>query len=50
LADALAEYDEKLAKQVALCRAFESSGLSPEAFAEMYGLKASDVSAALEHH
>lgn len=50
LADALAEYDQALAKQEALCRAFESSGQSLDAFAEMYGLQASDVATALERH
>jgi sRNA-binding protein len=50
LADALAQYDQQLAKQEALCRAFESSGQSVEAFAEMYGLQARDVSTAMERH
>lgn len=48
LDDAFAEYDQALAKQEALCRAFTSSGKSIEAFADMYGLNPRDVAAALE--
>lgn len=47
LEEALAEYDEKLARQEALLRAFEASGKTPEAFADMYGLPLRDVMAAL---
>ena len=47
LEESLAEYDAILAKQVALRRAFESSGKTPAEFAEMYGLDQSTVSAAL---
>lgn len=47
LEESLAEYDAILAKQVALRRAFESSGKSAEEFAEMYGLDQRTVSAAL---
>jgi hypothetical protein len=50
LADAFAEYDQVLAKQEALCRAFNSSGQTKEAFADMYGLDVRDVSAMLEQH
>jgi ProP effector len=48
LEDAFAEYDQALAKQEALCRAFQSSGQSIEAFADMYGLDVRDVAATLE--
>ena len=47
LEDALAECDEKLARQEALCRAFEASGKTVEEFADMYGLHPRDVNAAL---
>lgn len=47
LEESLAEYDAILAKQVALRRAFESSGKTPAEFAEMYGLDQSTVNAAL---
>jgi hypothetical protein len=50
LADAFAEYDQVLAKQEALCRAFNSSGQTKEAFADMYGLDVRDVAAMLEQH
>jgi hypothetical protein len=50
LEDAFAEYDQALAKQEALCRAFNSSGQSIEAFADMYGLDPRDVAATLERH
>jgi ProP effector len=50
LEDAFAEYDQALAKQEALCRAFNSSGQSVEAFADMYGLDPRDVAATLERH
>jgi ProP effector len=38
LEEALAECDQKLARQEALLRAFDSSGKTLEAFADMYGL------------
>ncbi len=47
LEEAFAERDQKLARQEALRRAFEGSGKTPEAFAEMYGLDRRDVVAAL---
>lgn len=47
LEEALAELEQKQAKQEALCRAFEGSGQSVEAFADMYGLTPRDVQAAL---
>ena len=47
LEEALAEYDQKLAKQEALRRAFESSGKTVAEFADMYGLDPRDVQAAL---
>lgn len=47
LEDALAEYEQKRARQEALLRAFEGSGKSVEEFADMYGLNPRDVSAAL---
>ena len=43
LTDTLAELDQKLAKQEALRRAFEGSGKTVEAFADMYGLNLADV-------
>ncbi len=43
LTDVLAELDQKLAKQEALRRAFEASGKTVEAFADMYGLNLADV-------
>jgi ProP effector len=46
--EALAERDQKLARQEALRRAFESSGKTPEEFAEMYGLDKRDLHAATE--
>jgi ProP effector len=48
LEEALAERDQKLARQTALRRAFESSGKTPEEFATMYGLDQRDLSAATE--
>lgn len=47
LEEALAEYDVLLAKEVALRRAFESSGKTPAEFAAMYGLDQRTVSAVL---
>lgn len=49
LEEAFAEIDQQLARQEALLRAFDSSGKTPEEFADMYGLDARDVVAALEH-
>lgn len=48
LEESMAEYDQKLAKQEALVRAYESSGKTPEEFADMYGMDARDVKRALE--
>jgi ProP effector len=48
LAEALAEHEQKMAKQEATLRAFDSSGKTPEEFADMYGMKARDVIAALK--
>lgn len=47
LDDAFAEYDQTLAKQEALLRAFDTSGKTPAEFADMYGLDAQEVSAML---
>lgn len=47
LEEAFAELDQKLAKQEALCRAFEGSGKSVEEFADMYGMDPRNVHAAL---
>ncbi len=49
LEESLSEYDAILARQVALRRAFESSGKTPTEFADMYGLDQNDVIAALGH-
>ncbi len=48
LEDALAERDQKVARQDALVRAFESSGKTVVEFADMYGLDPRDVSAAIK--
>lgn len=50
LEEALAEFDQKLAKQEALVRAFNSSGKTLEEFADMYGLDKRDVKIALDRH
>lgn len=50
LEEAFAEYDQKLAKQEALRRAFDSSGKTLAEFADMYGLDERDVSAALDRN
>lgn len=50
LEEALAEYDQKLAKQEALVRAFNSSGKTLEEFADMYGLDKRDVRIALDRN
>jgi ProP effector len=47
LEEALAERDEKLAKEAALLRAFDASGKTPAEFADMYGMNLRDVKAAL---
>ena len=47
LQDALAEHDQKLARQEALLKAFEGSGKTPQEFADMYGLHPRDVTQAL---
>ena len=47
LQDALADHDQKLARQEALARAFEASGKSVPEFADMYGLRERDVNQAL---
>lgn len=50
LEEALAEHDEKRAKQEALIRAFNSSGKTLDEFVEMYGLDKRDVTRALTNH
>lgn len=50
LEEAFADRDEKLARQEALLRAFESSGKTPEEFADMYGLDKRDVISAVDRH
>ena len=45
--DALAELDERHAKEAALLRAYDASGKTPEEFADMYGMRLRDVTAAL---
>lgn len=47
LDDVFAEYDQTLAKQEALLRAFDTSGKTAAEFADMYGLDAQEVSAML---
>lgn len=48
LEEALAECDQKLARQEALLRAFDASGRSAEEFADMYGMELRDVKSAIE--
>ena len=48
LEDAFTEYDQQRARQEALFRALESSGKTPEEFADMYGMNPRDVIGALE--
>jgi ProP effector len=48
LENVFAEHAQKLAKQEALCKAFEASGQSLEAFAEMYGMDTRTVANALK--
>ena len=48
LEESLAEQAEKLARQEALLRALNSSGKTPEDFADMYGMDKRDVLAALD--
>ncbi|ABD71512.1 activator of osmoprotectant transporter [Rhodoferax ferrireducens T118] len=48
LEEAFAELDQKLAKQEALLRAFNSSGKTPAEFADMYGLDQRDVMLVLD--
>ena len=43
LEEALAEQAQKVARQEALLKAFESSGKTPEEFADMYGMDVRDV-------
>jgi hypothetical protein len=43
LHDAFAEIAERVARREALRRAYEASGQSIEAFAEMYGMKLGEV-------
>ena len=50
LQDALAEHDQKLARQEALAKAFEGSGKTQQEFADMYGLHPRDVAQALAQH
>jgi hypothetical protein len=47
--DAFAQLDQAVAKQEALRRAFEASGQSVEAFADMYGLPLHQVKTAIDH-
>lgn len=47
LEEALAEHGEKLAREEALRQAFQSSGKTPQEFAEMYGLDPRSLSAAI---
>jgi len=47
LEEALADYDQKQAKQEALQRAFKSSGKTPAEFADMYGMDPREVARAL---
>ena len=49
LEGAFTELDQAVAKQEALQRAFEASGQSVEAFADMYGLPLHQVRTAIEH-
>lgn len=48
LEEALAEYDQKQARQDALLKTFEASGKTVNEFADMYGLDKRDVMRALE--
>lgn len=48
LMEALAEYDQKLAKQEALRSAFQNSGKTIKEFAEMYGLNLREVGSMLK--
>ena len=50
LEEALAECDQKMARQEALIKAFENSGKTLEEFADMYGLDKRDVQRALDRH
>jgi sRNA-binding protein len=47
LEEAFAERDEKMAREEALLRTFESSGKTPEEFADMYGLNKRELTAAI---
>src|SRR5450830_600753 len=47
LEEALADHEQKQAKQEALLRAFQSSGKTPAEFADMYGMDPRDVTRAL---
>jgi ProP effector len=44
---ALTERDERIAKEAALLRAYDASGKTPDEFADMYGMRLRDVTAAL---
>ena len=48
LTEALAEHEQKMAKQEATLRAYDSSGKTPEEFAAMYGMNPRDVVGALK--
>lgn len=50
LEEAFAERDQKIARQEAVSRAFESSGKTLEEFCDMYGMDQRDVSAAISQH
>jgi ProP effector len=47
LTEALDERDQKVAKQEALLRAYDTSGKTPAEFADMYGLRQRDIDQAL---
>lgn len=48
LDDALAEVDQQRARRAALLKAYEASGKTPEAFADMLGMDLRDVKAVLQ--
>jgi sRNA-binding protein len=50
LDDALAEVDQQRARHTALIKAYEASGKTPEAFADMLGMAVADIKAALAVH
>ena len=50
LDEAFAERDQKLARQEALLKTLDSSGMAPEEFARTYGLDKRDVLSAMHQH